>query len=90
MRFVSKMITTELGDEYAAVPVVDGQGFHGIVRMNKTAYEIWKELEKGLDKESIAALLVEKYEGINYEQAEESVIRVLRKLRDEGIIEECF
>ena len=87
MKLSFEMVEMEIGDEHVAVPVEETNGFRGIVRMNQTAFEIWKQIVQGKDEESIAKQLVMKYDGIDLEVAHRSVQRVIKVLKDEGIIE---
>ena len=61
--------------------------FHGMIKLNATGADVWKDIEKGLSKEEIAQRIVDNYEDIEMEEALLKVEKFLNTLQDAGIIE---
>lgn len=60
--------------------------FHGVIKLNRTAYEIWDLIEKGYSKEQIISRFTKKY-SINEEKAKCSVEKIIKQMIDSGVIE---
>ena len=86
MKLIDGMVLAQLGDSYVVASSGEGTGFRGIVKLNKTGAEIWRGLEEGHDVPQIAAKLVEKYDGVTYDQAMEHTEKIIRILQDKGIL----
>ena len=63
-----------------------GKDFNGLIKLNKTAKEIWKCLEKGMETEKIASHLTDLFE-IEEGQAETDVNNFVKILSDKGFLE---
>ena len=88
MKLKKCCILTEGAGDAVAVPVEEtAEQFHGIIRLNATAVDIWHGLEEGKTAEEIAALLVETYDGIDIEKALSDTNAILEQFKKEGIIE---
>ncbi len=79
--------------EITGEPVVVATGsaakqFSGIIRLNQTGLEIWNGLAEGLDPDSIAARIVERYENVDLETAKKAVLEAIEKLKSKGVIVE--
>jgi len=61
--------------------------FHGMIKMNKQATEIWKGIEAGLTEEEIAKTFTEKYSEVTMEQALADVKSIVAKMVSAGIME---
>ena len=81
-------VLTRIGEDTVAVPEGEDNSPARIIRLNRTAADIWEGLEKGETPETIAAALVEKYDGVELPHALESVNAVVEKLRDAGMLTE--
>ena len=62
------------------------RNFHGMIKLNDTAREIWEYIENGLNEDEICALMTEKYE-VDAEMLKEDVRKTLDVLEKQGIIE---
>lgn len=79
----------EMGDEYVAVPTGESaESFRGIVRLNVTCKDIWNGLTEGLSEMEIARKLLELYDEIDLEGAQQAVRGVVAKLTEEGLLVE--
>ena len=89
MKIKEGMILSEIGDAYVAVPVgKSAEEFHGLVRLNESAAEIWKKIEAGMTTEEIAAKLAEDYINLDPAAAREAVNSVIKPLVAAGLLEE--
>ena len=53
----------EMGEQKVAVPVgLDAENLHGVLKLNKQGYEIFKYLQEGKSKEEIVSAINVKYE----------------------------
>lgn len=76
-----------LGD---AIVVAEGEmskSFHGMIKLNDTAADIWEWFAAGKSGEETASLLADKYE-ISVDEAKTDVLAVAEKLIAAGIMEE--
>ena len=88
MKIKGAFVLREVMGQNIAVPVGEtSKNFHGMVKLNATGADVWKDLEKGLSKEQIAQKITDNYEGIKMEEALLKVEQFLNKLQDAGIIE---
>ena len=77
----------DLDDGLVAVPVGDGASqFHGVLKVNGTAAEIIKLLEKDITEDQITDALLLEYEG-EKEQMMKYVHEFVETLTTEGIVE---
>ena len=87
MKLKNTYILTEIGKDTVAVPVGENTELSNrVVRLNKTAVEIWHGIEQGKSLEEIAEGFVEKYDGIDRASALENIKNVVNKLLGAGII----
>lgn len=88
MKIKGTFVLREVMGQCVVVPVGEtSKNFHGMIKLNATGADIWKDLEKDLTKEQIAQGIVEHYEGIEMDEALLKVEQFLNKLQDAGIIE---
>lgn len=88
MKIKGDFVLREVMGQSVAVPVGEtSKNFHGMIKLNASGAEIWKDLEKGLTKEQIAQKIVEQYDGIEMDEALLKVEKFFTKLQDAGIIE---
>lgn len=88
MKIKGDFVLREVMGQSVAVPVGEtSKNFHGMIKLNASGAEIWKDLEKGLTKEQIAQRIVEQYDAIEMDEALLKVETFLTKLQDAGIIE---
>ena len=57
-----------------------------IIEMNDTSSDIWDYIEKGMDVDSIAEALSEKY-GISFEKAKSDTQKLISQMQQAGIFE---
>lgn len=87
MKLKNTYILTEIGKDTVAVPVGESaEKSNRVVRLNKTAAEIWRGIEQGKSIEEIAEEFAEKYDGIDRASALENIKNVVDKLIEAGII----
>ncbi|MBP3451786.1 MAG: PqqD family protein [Agathobacter sp.] len=88
MKIKGDFVLREVMGQSVAVPVGEtSKNFHGMIKINASGAEIWKDLEKGLTKEQIAQKIVDQYDAIEMDEALLKVEKFLTKLQDAGIIE---
>ncbi|MBR2338364.1 MAG: PqqD family protein [Clostridia bacterium] len=63
-----------------------GETFHGMIKLNDTAADVWQWLSEGCDIAQIVQKITEKYD-VSAEKATADVHTLLDKLRAEGIVE---
>lgn len=89
MRLKKGWALTELSGDYVAIPTGESaRSFAGIVRLNESARDIWEGLANGLSEDAIIEKMIELYEGIDREKAQNAVKSVIDKLKSEGLLEE--
>ena len=88
MKIKGGFVLREVMGQSVAVPVGEtSKNFHGMIKLNATGADVWKDLEKGLTKEQIAQKIVDQYDGIEMDEALLKVEKFFTKLQDAGIIE---
>ena len=88
MKIKSGFVMREVMGQTVVVAIGDtSKSFHGMIKMNKFATEIWKGIEAGLTKEEIANAFVEKYSDVTYEKALEDTEAIIQKMLNAGIME---
>ncbi len=89
MKVKQTLIFQALGDEVVIVPVDEAAAaFHGMMRVNTTGAAIIQAFVDGLDEEAAAKLLVERFDGVDMDQALAAVRDTLEKLRSTGLVED--
>lgn len=63
------------------------KNFHGMINLNCTGKDIWQGISEGKTVEEIAEKLTEEYE-VELSKAIEDTEKLIRKMRDAGILEE--
>ena len=77
----------DLDGERVAVPVGDGaEQFHGVLKMNETASDILKLLEKDTTEDQIIIDLLKEYEG-DPDEMRKYVHSYIEQLIAEGVVE---
>jgi len=72
-----------------AIVVASGEAsknFHGMVKLNDSAADIWGWISEGLSESDIAAKLAEKYE-LDADKAEADVKAMISQMSDNGFLE---
>lgn len=86
MKLKSDFITHRSGDQQMMVSI-NKDGFHGMVRSNKTAAEIIDILKEETTKEQIVAMMLKKYV-VPEDVIKEDIELVIKNLRNIGALEE--
>ncbi len=60
--------------------------FHGMLKLNDTAAEIWEYIAEGKDVDGIVACMLEKYE-VEEAKLREDVEKIIKSLTEQGFIE---
>lgn len=88
MKLICTFEVVEMEDEIIFVPIGDSADeVHGVLRLNKEAFEIIKHLETDVSEEHIVDILKSKYENERSELVK-YVHEVITTLREIGLIEE--
>lgn len=61
--------------------------FHGIIKLNDSASDLWEWLIEGAEQDELVRRLCEQYD-VEEQTAADDVARFIDKLRAEGILEE--
>ncbi len=72
-----------------AIVIASGKAshdFHGMVKLNDSAADIWEWIAGGLEEEKIAARLAEKYE-LSAEKAKADTAAMIAQMTESGLLE---
>lgn len=61
--------------------------FNGIITLNDSGMLLWKKLETGTEREELADVLINEYEGLTNETALADVDLFIKKLEANGLVE---
>lgn len=61
--------------------------FHGMVKLNDTAAEIWGYVSDGKSVDEVVSCMLEKYE-VDEKQLRRDVEKTIKSLKEQGFIEE--
>lgn len=61
--------------------------FHGMIKLNRTAEEIWRGLQEEMTENQISRKISEKY-GISEAQAASDVKELLKRMQEKGFLTE--
>ena len=86
MRIKDSILLKSLGDSYVAVSTDESSDTKMMIKMNKTGADVWRFIEEGLSEKEIAAKLVEKYDGVEYEHALQNTSYIIEILKSKGIL----
>lgn len=88
MKLKTELVIAEIGDGYAAIPIVgSATDFRGVIQLNETAKDICEGLSEGLSREQIADKLLKEYDGVDAEAALAAIDKVVTELGSKGLIE---
>ena len=89
MKLKNGWMLTDLAGEYVAVPTEESaENFRGVVRLNETGKDVFQGLLDGLTEEQIVEKLLEQYDGVDQQGAEQAVKSVVDRLKKEGLLTE--
>ncbi len=86
MKIKDGYVLREIAGNNIVVEVGGKVSFNGMITLNDTGAFLWKKLEKGAEKEALAAALLDEYE-VSPEKAEEDVALFLQKLEGAAVLE---
>lgn len=75
-------------DKKIAVPLNGKENFHGIIRLNESAEEVFLGLIEGENEDQLIQRLLNKYEGLDRPTAEKDVRAMIQKLKVTGLLED--
>ena len=64
----------------------ESRNFHGMVKLNNTAAEIWEQIAKGLSEDDIVKAMLESYD-IDEETLRQDVKKTIETLTEQGFVE---
>ncbi len=86
MKIKEGFVMRRIGDGGVVVAVGEAsKSFHGMIKLNKTAADIWSCIADGKTEAQAAEFLTEKYE-VDAETARGSVDALIAQMRDNGIL----
>ena len=88
MKINEGFVLRKVGKEQVVVAIGEASArLNGLIKLNGTGVELWKQLEQGAGRDELADSLAKKY-GISREQAEKDVDAFLKPLTDIGCVAE--
>lgn len=86
MKIREGFILRKIGDDIIVVPVGKASAdFHGMIKLNSTAADIWECLAKEMDTDKIIGVLLEKYD-VSEEDARKAVLSTVDILESAGVL----
>ena len=88
MKIIDGFVLKKIAGEYYAVAVGElAEKFHGIVKLNESAADIWHFLEKETDEETVVAEMLELYgSGANEDKIRSDVSKIISTLKENNIM----
>ncbi|MBQ8208297.1 MAG: PqqD family protein [Clostridia bacterium] len=87
MKISEGFVVQKIGESFYAVPVNKNPAIgNGMIKLNESAYLMWKKIEEGLDLDQIAEALTEEY-NVDKETALRDVKAFAGQLGKVGILE---
>ena len=87
MRIIKGLEVKKILDQYVIISTGElSKSFHGVIKLNRTGYEIWDLIDKGKNEEQIVSMLISKY-SISESKAKSDVNKIIQHMRDAGVIE---
>lgn len=88
MKIKNGFVLREVNGQAVVIATGDASmTFHGMIKLNSTAMDIWKLVEAGLDTESIADSIAKKYDTVK-ESAVADIKEFIEKMEKAGILEQ--
>ncbi len=86
MKIREGFILRRIGDDIIVVPVGKASAdFHGMIKLNSTAADIWECLAKGLNEDEIVSAMLEKYD-VTESDAQKAVSSTIDTLKNAGVL----
>lgn len=87
MKIKEGFVLREVMGNFVVIAVGEqSKNFHGMVKLNKTAADIWSLIEKGCSEDEISKELLQKYDA-DGDKIAKDVSDTLRKMSEQGFIE---
>lgn len=87
MKIKKGFILREVAGSYIVVAVGEAvKKFNAIINLNQTSALLWKELEKGAEKQQLVDLLLSEYE-VDEQTAKNDVEKFMVQLNSAGLVE---
>lgn len=80
------VIRKVMGNHVVIATGAQSKIFHGMVKLNDTAAEIWELIAKGLDEDEICTSMLESYD-VDEKQLRADVQKTIKALTEQGFIE---
>ena len=88
MKLIKGIITEQIGNDYVAVATGEAsRSFNGLIRNNRTADFLFKQLMLDKDEEQLVEALLDKY-NVTKDVAIRDVEILVSKLREAGLLDE--
>ncbi len=88
MKIKDGFVLREIAGTWIVLPLdAETVNFSGMLTLNNSGVMLWKELEKGCDKEALVSALINEYD-VEESQASSDVESFVKKLSDAGCITE--
>ena len=86
MKIREGFILRKIGDDIIVVPVGKASAdFHGMIKLNNTAADIWKCIAEGKGEDEIVATLLDKYD-VSDDDARKAVKATIDTLNKAGVL----
>ena len=87
MKIKGTFVMRDIAGDIVIVPVGDSAlSYNGMITTTKTGAELWKELEKGCNREKLIQTLLDRF-NVDYETASADTDKFLADLTSLGLIE---
>jgi len=87
MKIKGTFVMRDIAGDIVIVPVGDSAlSYNGMITTTKTGAELWKELEKGCNREKLIQTLLDRFD-VDYETASADTDKFLADLTSLGLIE---
>ena len=87
MKINENFVLREVAGSWVVIPIGEKSvDFNGMMNLNETGVLLWRELEKGADKEALVAAITGEYE-VSAAEAAEDIDEFIKVLEKAGCIE---
>ena len=80
------VIRKVMGNHVVIATGAQSKTFHGMVKLNNTAAEIWEYIAKGMSEDEICNAMLESYD-VEEERLRQDVKKTVRSLIEQGFVE---
>lgn len=87
MKINENFVLREVAGSWVVIPIGEKSvDFNGMMNLNETGVLLWRELEKGVEKEELVSALTAEYD-VSAEIAAKDIDEFIEKLEKAGCIE---